>query len=183
MGGDLKRILIYGVTGSGKTTLAKRLSDRTGIPWHSVDDLTWEPEWVQVPIPEQTRRIESICSGDTWILDTAYGHWLSVPLERADLIVALDYPRTLSMWRLLKRTIARIVDKRLICNGNRESLKLMLSRDSILIWHFKSFRRKHDRISQWASTDSNRTIVRILTPTQLENWIQTLPHNINVENG
>ena len=36
------RILVYGVTGSGKTFLAERISAATGIPWHAVDDLTWD---------------------------------------------------------------------------------------------------------------------------------------------
>ncbi|MGH4002720.1 MAG: AAA family ATPase [Pseudonocardiaceae bacterium] len=89
--GDTRRILIYGVTGSGKTTLAKRLAEATGIEWHSVDDLTWEPGWVEVPGDEQRRRIRQICEQTEWILDTAYGKWLDVPLEHAQLIVALDY--------------------------------------------------------------------------------------------
>jgi len=70
--GDARRILVYGVTGSGKTTLAERISQATGIRWHSVDDLTWEPGWVEVPADEQRRRIEAICAGPEWILDTAY---------------------------------------------------------------------------------------------------------------
>jgi adenylate kinase family enzyme len=71
------RILIYGVTGSGKTTLASQIAGRTGTPWHSVDDLTWEPGWVGVSVEEQRRRIAAICAGQWWILDTAYGSWLA----------------------------------------------------------------------------------------------------------
>src|SRR5581483_8653448 len=91
------RILVYGVTGSGKTTTAAHISERTGLPWHSVDDLTWEPGWVEVPVDEQRRRIAAICAGERWILDTAYGTWREIPLARADLIVALDYPRWISL--------------------------------------------------------------------------------------
>jgi adenylate kinase family enzyme len=61
--GDGRRVLIYGVTGSGKTTLAASLAAATGIEWHSVDDLTWKPGWVEVPLDEQRRRIEKICAG------------------------------------------------------------------------------------------------------------------------
>jgi predicted kinase len=57
------RVLIYGVTGSGKTTMARQVAERTGLRWHSVDDLTWEPGWVSVPTDEQRRRIAEICAG------------------------------------------------------------------------------------------------------------------------
>jgi hypothetical protein len=51
----VSRVLVYGVTGFGKTTLARQMSELTGLPWHSVDDLTWESNWVIVPINEQHR--------------------------------------------------------------------------------------------------------------------------------
>ncbi|HEV8115086.1 MAG TPA: hypothetical protein VGP53_02525 [Acidimicrobiales bacterium] len=41
--GGATRLLVYGVTGSGKTTLAERISRTTSLPWHSVDDLMWKP--------------------------------------------------------------------------------------------------------------------------------------------
>ena len=52
---------------------------------------------MQVPEDEQRRRIEAICAGERWVLDTAYGAWVDVPLARAELIVALDFPRWLSL--------------------------------------------------------------------------------------
>lgn len=62
--------------GSGKTSLAERISIATGIRWHSIDELTWEPGWIEVREDEQRRRIDEICSGDRWVLDTAYERWL-----------------------------------------------------------------------------------------------------------
>ena len=167
------RILVYGVTGSGKTSLARRISARTGIPWHSVDDLAWEPdvEWVPVPVEEQRRRIEAICAHDEWVLDTAYGSWLDIPLGRVELIVALDFPRIVSLVRLTRRTIARSLDGRRICNGNRESFRHAVSRDSIILWHFKSFRRKRHRIRAWASDPSAPEVVRLTSPRQAEHWL------------
>jgi adenylate kinase family enzyme len=73
---------VYGVTGSGKSGLAARVSSATGLPWTHVDDLTWEPGWVAVPEGEQRRRFEAICDADSWVLDTAYSAWLDVPLAR-----------------------------------------------------------------------------------------------------
>jgi len=64
-----RRILVYGVTGSGKTTLAARIGEATGIPWTSVDDMFWEPGWVMVPEAEQRRRIGEIVSRPEWVLE------------------------------------------------------------------------------------------------------------------
>lgn len=168
---------MYGVTGSGKTTMAAEISERTGLPWHSVDDLTWEPGWVQVPVDEQRRRIAAICAGERWILDTAYGAWREIPLARTELIVALDYPRWVSLGRLLWRTLRRAVDGRPICNGNTESFRQAFSRDSIIGWHFSSFARKRARIRVWAVDPPVPAVVRLTSPRAARRWLATLRHS------
>ena len=166
-----RRVLIYGVTGSGKTTLAARLSGITGLRWHSVDDLTWQPGWVEVPTEQQRSIIHDICQESEWILDSAYSKWLDEPLGRAELIVALDYRRWVSLQRLVRRTIARLVDGRLICNGNRETLRQLFAGDSILVWHFKSFGRKRARIRQWMTDPSAPPVHRLTSARQTERWL------------
>jgi len=169
-----RRILVYGVTGSGKTTLAERVSAATSIPWHPVDDLTWEPGWVEVAQDVQRSRIADICAGEAWILDTAYGRWIDIPLARAELIVALDYPRWISLQRLVRRTVRRTLRGTLICNGNRESLRIALSKDSILAWHFKSFERKRRRIQRWVDQPGGPAVVRFTRARQAEEWLREL---------
>ena len=168
--GEFQRIMVYGVTGSGKTTLAERLSNLSGVKWTSVDDLTWEPGWVEVPPDVQRAKFEAICGGEEWLMDTAYGKWIDIPLARVQLIVALDYPRMVSLWRLLRRTFARAVDKKLVCNGNVETWKQIFSRDSILVWHFRSFHSKKARMDRFEKQEGI-TVVRIRSPRQLEDWV------------
>jgi adenylate kinase family enzyme len=166
------RIFIYGVTGTGKSTLAARLAGRTGIPWHSVDDLTWEPGWTEVPLDRQRQRISEICAGERWILDTAYRKWRDIPLARAQLIVALDYPRWVSLGRLLWRTLRRLIDRTEICNGNTESLRQALSRDSIVAWHFRSFAKTRARIRAWAASPPGAAeVVRLTSPRATDRWL------------
>jgi adenylate kinase family enzyme len=171
--GGARRVLIYGVTGSGKTTLAKKLSELTALPWYSVDDMTWEPGWVEVANDEQRRRISEICAQPRWILDTAYGRWRDIPLSRAELIVALDYPRWVSLQRLLRRTAARCRDRTPICNGNTESLRTTLGPNSIIRWHFRSFSRKRDRIQLWVSQADGPRVLRLTNPRQTKSWPAT----------
>lgn len=165
---------MYGVTGSGKTRLAERISDATGLPWHAVDDLTWEPGWVEVPEDEQRRRIATICAEERWVLDTAYGRWIDIPLAPVELIVALDFPRWLSLSRLLRRSVARAVDGKPICNGNRESFRNLVSRQSIIAWHFRSFNRKRRRIRAWDADPDGFEVVRLTSPREVERWLATL---------
>ncbi len=169
-GGDfrgVRRIVVYGVTGSGKTRAAADISAVTGLPWHAVDDLTWEPGWVSVPHDEQRRRIEEICEHEAWILDSAYSIWLDVVLDRAEVVVALDYPRWLSYGRLLRRTITRVVTRERVCNGNVESLRNLLARDSILWWHVGSFGRKRRRMLAWEADPAAPAVQRFTRPRQL----------------
>ena len=172
--GDLgaHRVLIYGVTGSGKTTLARRLSAATGLPWYSADDeIGWRPGWVQTPLGDQRRLAEAICRRDDWILDTAYASWRDVVLDRVELIVALDYPRRVSLARLVRRTIARIVDRREICNGNRETLRQALLGESILAWHFRSFTGKRRRIAAWCADPDAPPVLRFTRPRDVQRWL------------
>lgn len=171
------RVLVYGVTGSGKTTLARLIGERTGLPWHEMDLLTFEPGWITVPLAEQRRRVEAICAEPRWVLDTAYSNWLDLVLPRVELIVALDYPRWISLGRLLRRTVARAMDKRDICNGNQESFRLAFSRESIVLWHFKSFRSKRRRIRKWAAEPPGARVVVLRSRRATERWLTGLAVN------
>jgi len=169
------RVLIYGVAGSGKTTLAQKVAKRTGLPFHSVDDLTWEPGWLEVPAEEQRRRIAAICAGEQWILDSGYSKWLDVVLARTDMIVALDYPRWRSLARLLRRTVTRAITRRPVCNGNTESFRQMLSGDSIIRWHFMSFARNRARMRAWAHNADGPAVIWLASPAATRRWLAALP--------
>jgi adenylate kinase family enzyme len=170
----MRRILVYGVTGSGKSTAARAIAERTGLPLTLADDLTWLPGWVPVDEELQRERFTAITAGDDWVLDTAYGAWRDVVLRRADLVVGLDYPRWLSLGRLVRRSLLRLVDRRPICNGNTENLRQLLSRDSIIAWHFHSFRPKHERMHAWAAEPDGPEVLLFTRPRDLDAWLRTL---------
>jgi adenylate kinase family enzyme len=173
----VRRILVYGVTGSGKSTLARRVGERLRLPYHAIDDLTWEPGWVPVGDELQRERVRAICDGDAWVIDSAYGKWLDLPLGRVDLVVGLDLPRWRSFGRLLRRTVGHAVRRTPTCNGNVETWRnAFLNRESILAWHFRSFKRKQRRMRAWHADPNFRPeIVLLRSPAEVERWFAALP--------
>jgi adenylate kinase family enzyme len=169
------KILVYGVTGSGKSTLAAQLGARLGLPYHPADDLTWEPGWVEVPAQEQRVRIAAVCEQPAWVLDSGYQKWIDIPMASVELIVGLDYPRWVSLGRLLRRTLRRSITGELICNGNRENLRGLLSKDSIVVWHFSSFARKRARMRQWQTELQGPSVLLFRSPRAARRWLSGLP--------
>ena len=159
-----QRVLCYGVTGSGKSTLAVRLGGILDFPMILVDEEMWQPGWVPVPDDEQDRIIGRRLAGQSWVLDSVYGRHHLGALARAEVVVALDYPRPVSLRRLVRRTASGIVSKEPRCNGNVESLGHALSRDSIVRWHFQSFARKRQRMREWYGDPSAPPVVLLSRP-------------------
>lgn len=172
-----RRILIYGVAGTGKSTAAARLSRIAGIPWHSADDeIGWLPAseapWTN-PSDDDMRAIaEDIVARDEWILDSAYRQFRDAALARVELVIGLDYSRVFSFGRLLRRTFLRIKDRTPACNGNIETLGRVLSNDSILLWHFRSFPGKRARIRAWADDPSAPPVLVFRKASELDRWLE-----------
>lgn len=123
--------MIVGVGGAGKSWLAKRLGDATGLPVTHLDREYWLPGWREIPKPEWLARMAELVAGERWILDGNYGGTMELRMARADTIVFLDVPR----WRALAGvTLRRIRDNRTdIAPGCPEQLNLEFVR---WIWNF-----------------------------------------------
>ncbi|WP_210650491.1 hypothetical protein [Nocardioides sp. SYSU D00065] len=122
----------------------------------------------------QREVIGEIVAGERWLLDSAYGAWLDLVLPRAQLVVGLDYPRWLSLGRLVRRTVSGALTGEPRCNGNVESWRNIVGRSSIIRWHFASFARKRDRMRAWAASSEGPLVLLFRRPRQLEAWLETL---------
>ena len=166
------RVLFYGVTGSGKSSAARAYAQATGLPVVSADDdIGWLPGWRQRTVEEQRDLAAAIAAQDRWVLDSAYGVGRDVVLPRAELVIGLDYPRWLSLARLVRRTLRRAVTREPVCNGNRETLARLFIRDSIIGWHFRSFTRKRQVMRSIHSDPAMPPAVLFRHPRQLDAWL------------
>lgn len=171
-----RRVLLYGVTGAGKSTAALAAGERLGLPVHLVDDeIGWLPGWEMRETDQQRALAARIVTEEDWVLDTAYGAFRDVVLPRTQVVLALDYPRWLSLSRLLRRTARRWVTREPVCNGNVETLGQVLSRDSILLWHFRSYRRKNEQIRAWTDAAEGVPVLRVRHPRELTRVLAQVP--------
>jgi adenylate kinase family enzyme len=140
----MRRVVIVGATGSGKTTFSRALAAALKIRAQDLDDLHWLPGWKTRDSDDFLARVAQVAAEDGWVVAGNYSKTRAALWPRAQAVIWLDYPFYLVFWRLLRRSVLRIVDQNTICNGNTESLRLFFSKDSIMIWLFKSF-WKHKR--------------------------------------
>ena len=101
----MRRVLVIGSGGAGKTTFAALLGERTGLPVIHLDSLFWHAGWQETPRDEWAARVEEILKRDEWIMDGNYGGTLERRLAACDTVVFLDLPRTLCLWRVVMRRI------------------------------------------------------------------------------
>jgi adenylate kinase family enzyme len=102
----IERIVILGPCGSGKSTLAEELGARLGLPVIHLDREYWRPGWTEPAKPVWASQIEELIARPRWIMDGNYGGTLARRLQRAQLIVNLDYRRRVFLPRLIRRLIA-----------------------------------------------------------------------------
>ena len=169
------RVLFYGVTGRGKSSAARAYAEAAGLPEFSADDdIGWLPGWQQPSTAQQRKAAARIAAQDRWVLDSAYGVWRDLVVPRAELIVGLDYPRWLSLGRLIRRSLRRVLTRQPVCNGNVETLARLVAKDSIVLWHFKSFKRKQAVLRELHADPTMPAVLVFRRPRDLDAWLKQL---------
>lgn len=101
-----QRILVLGGCGSGKSTFARRLSQRTGLPVVHLDQLYWSPGWVERPAEEFHRLLTQALEQPAWIMDGNYSDTLPLRLTRCDQIFLFDLSPAACVLGVLRRIAA-----------------------------------------------------------------------------
>ncbi|MCB1995062.1 MAG: hypothetical protein H6933_05065 [Burkholderiaceae bacterium] len=142
------RVQIIGGSGAGKTTLGRRLAQRHSLPFIDLDDLFWEPGWVDVGHPELARRLAPQVAGDGWVVAGNYGPTTEPQLwPRLTHLLVLDLPYRLMMRRTVTRTVWRGLTGAPCCNGNRESLRRMFDKGGVIRYLHRTWDARHARFA------------------------------------
>jgi len=169
----VERVVVVGNSGSGKTTVARRLAMRLGVPHVELDAIYHQPGWTPLPAAEFTRRVADAVAGDGWVVDGNYSPVRAVVWERATTVVWMDPPRHVVMRRLILRTLFRAAGRVELWNGNRERWLNLFSLDperSVIAWAWQQHRRYRERYAALATDPvySHLTFKRIARPADLQ---------------
>jgi len=100
----MKRVMIVGGPGAGKSTLARMLGEKTGLPVIHIDHIHWKSGWIERTRDEKDRLTREIHARDAWIFEGGHSRTYADRLRRADTFIFLDIPVTLRIWRVLRRS-------------------------------------------------------------------------------
>jgi adenylate kinase family enzyme len=165
------RVAVIGNTGSGKTTLARKLADHLGVPHVELDALFWGPSWTMASPEEFRRSVGEAIAGEGWVVDGNYPSRLgTLVLDRADLVVWLDLPLRTGLWRIFRRTWRRIRSGEDLWGTNRETWRdAFLSRDSLFLW---AVRKHSERRRTLPPQLARLPHVRLRSQREVEEWFE-----------
>ena len=105
----MERVLIIGRGASGKSTLALRLGEITGLPVIELDRIFWQAGLIPTPQDQWAAIQQKLVTGDRWIIDGDLGPYdvIEVRLRSADTIIFLDFSLVRCSWQAMRRSSER----------------------------------------------------------------------------
>jgi hypothetical protein len=166
-----RRVWVVGVAGSGKSTVAAMLAQRTLLPVVELDDLFWQPGWKRTPEDLFRASVIGATSSGEWI---ACGNYLSRLREilwaQADVVAWLDPPLPLALFRVERRTLRQARAGTKICNGNVNEIRHLWSADGPFRYTLRHGRELRHEYAE-ATAEIPTPVVRLRTPKEVGRWL------------
>jgi len=171
-----QRIVVIGVTSSGKSTLAEKVAKRFNLTFIELDALHWEPGWTEAPLDVFRSRIEGAMQSGKWIIAGNYQIARDLVWPRAEAVIWLDYPFLLVLKQLTRRTFARWWTQDLLWGTNRESIwdhLRLWSKESLFHWLFKTYWRRKREYPELLALPEHRhlKLIRFRHPRETDEWL------------
>lgn len=109
----MKKIMVIGCCGAGKSTMSRKIHSITGLPLIHLDQIFWSAGWVEPDRDEWIDNNKKIVQNNHWIIDGNYGSTMDIRIKEADTIVYIDRPTYICLFRVLKRMISNYKKSRM----------------------------------------------------------------------
>lgn len=161
----MDRIVVIGTSGTGKSTLARKIGATLNLPVVEMDALHHMEGWEIRPDDEFRALAADATKGARWVVDGNYSQNRDVIWPKAEMVIWLDYPLWLTMGRVVRRTVRRAVTREELWHGNKEPLSNLLSLDpkkSIIAWAWTTHAPRRQRYEEmledprWSHIDFRR---------------------------
>jgi adenylate kinase family enzyme len=175
----MRRIVVVGCSGAGKTELARELARRLTIPHVELDAFFNLSGWREAPRRDMRAQIDAETAAPRWVVDGNYLWLQDLTWGRADTVVVLDLPRRTVMRQIVVRTLRRVTSRTPLWNGNRETVADLMSLDpkrSIIRWawmrypHYRDLYRAMIGDPRWAEL----SFVRLRSSREVRNFLATV---------
>jgi len=174
------KINVVGVSGSGKTTVGRRLSEALNVSYIEMDRLFWKPNWTEPANDEFFSRLTEALSKDAWVLDGNYHRTASIKWQSVDVVIWIDFSITRTLWQASQRAIRRAIRHEELWpdTNNRESFRRLFSKDSILLWTIRSYRTMKQRYESIMTSDeySHIRFIRVRSPKAVDELVKSLAY-------
>jgi len=168
----MKKIVVFGLPGAGKSTLANMLATRLGVAHYDLDRTLFSgPGGKALPLEEFRAAVAAITCGDAWVVEGNYSKLADVTWDRADVVVWLDYPLPLLLWRGAKRSVRRLAGRE-----PRRGLtfrRAFVGSRSVLGNTVRKYLRNRDKYRQQLDESRARgvDVVRFRRPRETDAWV------------
>ena len=167
----MERIIIIGSGGSGKTTLARQLGEKTGLPVVHLDQIWWSPgNWKHLEREEFDVLLREELGKPRWIMDGNYDRTVEVRLEHCDTVLYLDFPRLVCLWGWIRRVIKNWGHAREdMAEGCAEWFDPQMAR---WVWNFN--KKNRARYHQILAEHKDKTVHIFTSRRQVKRFLDSL---------
>ncbi|MEO1638704.1 MAG: hypothetical protein AAFU41_05595 [Pseudomonadota bacterium] len=155
---DLRRILIIGSAGSGKSTAARMIGDRLGLPVYHMDkEVFWLPGWEERSRADQLDQVKRVVAEEAWVFEGNNSRTFDIRIARARMLIWLDLSITLRLWRVTRRAILQNGQTRPdMAEGCEERIRMLPAFWAFILRTNRDSRRKQKALFEAVTLPKHR---------------------------
>jgi adenylate kinase family enzyme len=163
-------VSVVGVSGAGKSTVARMAAAQLGVPYIELDAIHHGPNWTEIPVADLRRIVTELVAGHAWVIDGNYRKVRDLVWGRATTVVWVDPSKSVVMAQVIWRSFLRAATGRELWHGNRERIRNWIDPEHPIRWAWSTYskqRAEHESLMapHW---------VRLRSRKDARRWLESL---------